>query len=106
MLGIARIAAALGLILAVGAETRASCVTDAGEPDDQCVAAAAVVLGGSSQPRNFCDDATDWVTFNGCPGRGYTVETSGLGVAADTVLELYDRDCSTLLATDDDGAGG
>lgn len=83
-----------------------ACTTDALEPDDGCIAAATVIRGGESQNHDFCDDAADWLRFNACAGRSYTVATSGLGASADTVLELFDPSCATLLASDDEGGGG
>src|SRR4029450_4988551 len=68
--------------------------------------ALAALHGGPGEDLNFCEDSQDWVTFNACAGRSYVIATSALGSAADTVLEVYGPDCSTLIASDDNGGGG
>jgi hypothetical protein len=55
---------------------------------------------------NFCSDPEDRLLLPACAGIEHVVTTSGLGPQADTVLELWTEDCSTLLARDDDGGGG
>src|SRR5437867_3678589 len=87
-------------------EARAVCNSDAGEPDDICVASLGVLHGGQTVGRSFCDDASDWTRLNACAGRTYTIRTLNLGAQADTVVELYGPDCATLLASDDNGGGG
>src|SRR5262245_23764575 len=82
-----------------------ACSKDVHEPDDACPVAR-ILLPGAPQPHDFCDDAEDWVTFNACAGRVYTIATSALGPGADTVLELLDAGCGSVLATDDNGGGG
>ena len=71
----------------------ALCTPDAYEEDDACIPAKTVIYGGDTQSHNFCQDAEDWINFNACTGRVYTIETSSLGASADTVLELYGTDC-------------
>jgi len=44
----------------------------------------------------------DWYEFTAQAGVTYTLETYNLGEQADTVLALYDADCTTLLAENDD----
>jgi hypothetical protein len=44
----------------------------------------------------------DWYTFEAIGGTDYTINTSGLESRADTVLYLYDIDCSTMLVDNDD----
>jgi hypothetical protein len=83
----------------------AQCTADTYEEDDTCPSKT-VICGSQIQSRNFCDDAGDFLSFNACAERSYTIETSNLGPAADTVLELYDTDCSTLLLSDDNGGNG
>jgi uncharacterized delta-60 repeat protein len=83
-----------------------SCSPDVFEPDDSCHGSRQVILGSAVQNRNFCDGTDDWVRFNACSGSPFTIETSNLGLAADTVLELYDSDCDTLLSSDDNGGTG
>jgi hypothetical protein len=84
----------------------AQCTPDSYEEDDACIASKTVIYGGDTQTHNFCQDAEDWISFNACTGRSYTIETSSLGASADTVLELYGTDCSTLLLSDDNGGAG
>lgn len=78
---------------------------DAFESDDSQFTAMPIT-GGQTQNRNFCDDASDWIKFNACSGRTYTLQTSNLGSSADTRLELYMPDGSTLISSDDNGGGG
>jgi hypothetical protein len=82
------------------------CTDDAYEPDDDCIASEAVIHDGETFSLNFCNDAEDWISFNACAGRSYTIDTSNLGPLADTVLELYGTDCTTLLDSDDNGGSG
>ena len=44
----------------------------------------------------------DWVRFQACAGVDYTITTSNLAGPIDTRLWLYDSDCTTLLAFNDD----
>jgi uncharacterized delta-60 repeat protein len=82
------------------------CTDDAYEPDNGCIASETVIHDAETQTHNFCNDAEDWISFNACSGRSYTIETSNLGPLADTVLELYGTDCTSLLASDNDGGAG
>jgi len=75
------------------------------EEDDVCPSLT-FLQEGVGQDHFFCDDPEDWAWFHGCVGATYTIETSGLGPLTDTVLDLYGPDCFTLLASDDNGAGG
>ncbi|UCF81336.1 MAG: hypothetical protein JSV08_02685 [Acidobacteriota bacterium] len=84
----------------------AQCTPDAYEEDDACFSSKTIMHGGDTQSHNFCQDAADWINFNACTGRTYTIETSNLGASANTVLELYDTDCSSLITSDDDGGVG
>jgi uncharacterized delta-60 repeat protein len=88
------------------AEQCYGCTADAFEPDDNCIVSPAVIHGGETQSHNFCDNTEDWISFSACTGRSYTIETSNLGAACDTVLELYDADCTSLLLSDDNGGVG
>ena len=81
----------------------AQCTADAYEEDDACIPSKTVISGGDTQSHNFCDDAEDFLSFNACAGRSYTIETSSLGLNTDTVLELYGTDRSSLLTSDDNG---
>ena len=77
--------------------TEAAPCSDSFEPDDVPFTTAAFIRDGDVQHRNFCEDAVDWVSFAVCAGRTYTIETTNLGDQADTVLELYSPDTTTLL---------
>ena len=93
------------LLVAAADSAAQTCSQDPYEPDDACPSATAIV-GGQTQGHDFCDDPGDWVEFDTCPGRNYTIETANLGPAADTILELFAPDCTTVLAADDNGGGG
>ncbi len=81
-----------------------TCPPDGYEEDDLPSLAAALLVG-EAQTHDFCDDAGDWVTFTAEVGDLYTLTTSAWGQRADTILELYGRDGTTLLAANDDCAG-
>ncbi len=76
--------------------------------DDTYLEAKSITVNGAPQAHNFhaAWDA-DWVKFTAVANRAYTVTTSNLGSANDTVLELYATDGTTLLEWNDDcwGAG-
>jgi hypothetical protein len=57
------------------------------------------------QAHDFCDDASDWITFTAQAGAIYTITTSSWGQRADTSLALFDTDARTLLAANDDYEG-
>jgi uncharacterized repeat protein (TIGR01451 family) len=80
------------------------CVVDGYEEDDDVGQARHIGIG-QSQAHNFCDDATDWVTFAAEAGEVYTITTLSWGQRADTVLDLFDTDGHTLLAGNDDYEG-
>lgn len=84
----------------------ASCLPDDHEPDDGCGEGLPISHTGAGLQLNACDDATDWLDLGACAGRSFTIRTRELGPASDTILELFDQDCSTLLASDDNGGGG
>jgi len=81
--------------------------TDAYEPDNICTQARPITANGSAQTHNFHTESdVDWVKFTAIAGTWYEIRTENLDVNADTVLELYGSDCSTLTAIDDDSGGG
>ena len=93
---------AAGVIAALCCQpSSADCTKDAFELDYNA-ATGTVLVGGTSQQRNFCDDSEDWISIPVCPGRSYSLDTSALGPAADTLIEIYAPDGTTLLAFDDD----
>ena len=71
--------------------------------DDNQYSGATSILVGILQTHNL--DAAgdgDWVKFDATSGQTYLITTSGLGIAADTYLYLYDTDGQTLLTSNDD----
>jgi len=48
----------------------------------------------------------DWYQADMSAGRSYALQTSALGANVDTILELYDTDGVTRLASDDNSGGG
>jgi len=76
---------------------------DAYESDDAVSSARWITPDGYSQIHNFhIEEDADWVKFEAQAGVTYTLSTGNTGGHADTVLELYDTDGSTLLAFNDD----
>lgn len=80
-------------------------IGDSHERDDSCSQSRNLKAGATIR-HDFCDDAADWYSFDACSGTSYTLATSSLGLATDTVIELYAEDCALQLASDDDGGGG
>ena len=83
----------------------APCVidVDAYEPDDHFTAAVLRPVDGQPITRSFETLADkDWISFDAVAGRTYTITTSRLGGAVDTVLQLYDTDGKTLIDENDD----
>lgn len=81
-------------------------VEDPYEYAEECLSMGNSIRGGEMQERNFWDDLEDWTAVNLCEGRSYTIETTNLGLSADTILELHDPTCTTLLMSDDDSGAG
>jgi hypothetical protein len=79
------------------------CVADAFEDDDRAATAREILTTGATQTHNTCPSGDeDWVRFTAEAGTIYVLQTSNLGLAADTVLHLYDTDGVTELAHNDD----
>ncbi len=79
--------------------------------DDHCDVpqACATVLETNGNPRsgnNEVEGDEDWFRFNTVAGLTYQIETFDLGRNSDTIIGLFRSDGSTLVAQDDDGAGG
>jgi len=83
---------------------------DAFEPNASAGAATPILTDGTSVTCTHYYDANgdgrgegdeDWFSFNPEAGKTYTIETLNLGNSADTVLQLYDTNATTLLATSD-----
>jgi hypothetical protein len=81
-----------------------TCPPDGYEEDDLYTQAAGLSMG-ERQTHDFCNDATDWITFTVQAGDVYTITTSSWGQRADTFLTLFDTDARTLLAANDDYEG-
>jgi uncharacterized repeat protein (TIGR01451 family) len=78
-------------------------VSDAYEPDDVYPDAQPIATDGTVVTRSFEVVADkDWVKFDALAGQVYTITTSHLGAAMDTVIQLYDTDGKTLLLENDD----
>ncbi len=83
------------------------CPEETQEPDDSYYAAQAVSPGTAVTRLLDIPEDEDWFTFPARAGGWYEVGTQNLAAGVDTVLELYDGDGLTLLATsDNDGGGG
>jgi hypothetical protein len=80
------------------------CLPDIYEHDDTPAQAGAITIG-TTQPRQFCDDPTDWVRFQARRWETYTITTSFLRERADTVLTIFDADGYMVLAENDDCPG-
>ncbi len=73
------------------------------ESDDFYNRSVWVPADGSLLERSFSTVGDkDWIQFDAVKGRVYTLTTSHLGAAIDTVLQLYDVDGKTLIDENDD----
>ncbi|MFA5896389.1 MAG: fibronectin type III domain-containing protein [Thermoplasmata archaeon] len=87
------------ILLALGIEFAA----DGYEVDDTFSLAASVQTDGSLYHHTFYPAGEeDWSVFSGTSGTEYVIKTQDLLDGADTVLELYASDGSTLLASNND----
>ena len=88
-------------------QTSLLCTTDDLEPDDGYQAARRVWPNDWPLARglDILQDS-DCVSFQAVQGVTYTISTQNLAGGADTVLNLYDVDAVTLLASNDDTDGG
>lgn len=80
---------------------------DTYEPDNS--SAAAVAYTGTSSHTFHTAGDVDWIAISISPdkvGKTHYLTTNRLGSLADTVLELYGTNGTSLLAYDDDGGGG
>ena len=81
-------------------------LTDEFENDDTCASAAHATVG-TTQYHTFCPAAdVDWVSFDASAGQNYVIRTHRLSDGLDTILYLYENDCSTVVKSDDDGGPG
>ena len=81
------------------------CAPDSADPDDTAATAKLVSTTGVTRTHTSCPAGDqDWVKFQAISGTTYMLETSNLGLAADTELGLYGPDGTTQLAYNDDYA--
>jgi len=116
--------------------SKGRCTPDAFEPDNGPLDARPAVSDGQPRQYNFCPGSgqwsvagaqpsthyllptisyplstdnysdQDWVRFDAVGGATYVIRTANLGPNSDTRLNLYDRDRTTLLASNDDYGPG
>lgn len=83
------------------------CPTDTQEIDDNFYAARSISTSGSQANRLFdIAQDEDWVRFDADGGMRYAVQTSNLASGVDTIVQVYDLDGVTVLASDDNSGGG
>ena len=83
------------------------CSADGFITDDSYYGAIKIPGDGSSASRLFdIVEDEDWFQFSANAGWQYSIRTYNLASGVDTIIELYDLDGITLLASDDDSGGG
>ena len=76
---------------------------DAMEPDDSSATATWIETDGSTYHHTyFVAGDEDWSKFNGSAGTERLIKTRNLANGADTILEIYDTDGTTLLSSNND----
>ncbi len=78
---------------------------DVFEPNDTAADAITLALGSTMQLNFHGTEDQDWFKFIAPKGVTLTIQTSNLGIAADTYLYLYNTDRTTLLGSNDDYDG-
>jgi len=73
------------------------------ESDDD--PASTHLIQGTETHNTHVPGDEDWIKFNAVAGTTYAIQTSNLGIAADTYVYLYDSDGTTLLTANDDYGG-
>jgi DNA-binding beta-propeller fold protein YncE len=81
---------------------------DTYEEDDTVGQSNVIVINNETPQQHTFHDAgdQDWIKFYGLSEEAYTIKASNLGSNCDAVIELYDTDGTTLLASIDDGLTG
>lgn len=80
-----------------------TCLPDSNEEDDTADQAQTGSVGGTASSHNFCPASDeDWVQFSAEAGKTYVLRTTNLAFAADTVIQLYDSNKTTVIAENDD----
>ncbi|MDC0851427.1 S8 family serine peptidase, partial [Euryarchaeota archaeon] len=76
---------------------------DSLESDDSSLTATWIETDGSLYSHSFYPAGdNDWSKFNATSGDEWLIKTRNLANGVDTILQIYDTDGSTLLATNDD----
>jgi hypothetical protein len=94
---------AVGEACVAGACQVLACQSDAYEQDDESVSPYFQSTLNVVVDHNFCDDATDWTSFDLVRGTAYDFETMGLTAGTDTVLDLFAPGAANPSASNDDG---
>lgn len=84
-----------------------ACTADSNEPDNTRETARPLASDGTKQQHNICPaNDQDWVAFTVNANTPYRLETTDVGAEADTMLEVYDANGTTLAKNDDHTPGG
>jgi murein DD-endopeptidase MepM/ murein hydrolase activator NlpD len=82
------------------------CPADGAEPDDSYNSAQVMPQDGTPTGALFdTPQDEDWFGLSAVPGRKYVIQTMNLATGTDTVLQVYDLDSSTMLASNDNDGG-
>jgi len=83
------------------------CPADVQEIDDDFYASKSITPNGTPVNRLFdIAQDEDWLRFDATGGRRYIIQTGNLSTGVDTVLQVYNIDGVTMLASDDNSGGG
>jgi len=83
------------------------CPADSYEPDDSYYAAMTIPTNGTPFSRLFdIAQDEDWFRLEAAAGKKYVIQTTNLAAGVDTVIEVYNLDGVTFLASDDNSGGG
>jgi uncharacterized repeat protein (TIGR01451 family) len=99
--------APFSLVLHYPSVAPATCPADSGEPNDAAANATTVQVGTPLTDRNFHTGSdVDWFVVNLTGGLRYRISAQAAGSDADTLLDLYAANGTTLLVSNDDIATG
>ena len=110
--GLRRIGLVVGFAFLPWLGANAYAASDEWEDDDTASTASWIGVDGPRQNHSFhdagdddyCDD--DWAMFYAFAGESISIKTEvGSGSTADTYIEIYDSDGTSLLGSDDDSGG-
>ncbi len=82
------------------------CPADTLEINDNYYAANIMAVNSTSGHLFDIAQDEDWIRFVATGGARYTIQTSNLSSSVDTLLQVYDIDGVTMLASDDNSGGG